>query len=351
MSKLDIYHSVPTIDESDIEAVASVLRSKHLEDGEVVREFERQIGLLIGLPFAAATSSGFASIHLSLLALGVGDGDEVILPSYTGNSVLNPVLLSGAKPIIADNSSNEFNLTVATIKDLISKKTKCVIVPHMFGFPAEIEEIGELGIPVIEDCAQSIGGTYNGKPLGSFGTISIFSFTASKMMTSGEGGMVLTNDEKLYRFVCDHRWYAHKKLHRALAYNYHMANLAAGLGLSQFARLNEFIKRRRKLATIYDKQFENNSKIFINWKNKSESIYYRYPIKIENRDEIKSKLLHEGIRSGFGVLDGMHQILELNDKEFPNACDLLSNVLSIPLHPSLTDQETNIIAEKVNQFV
>ena len=112
MSKLDIYHSVPTINESDIDAVSKVLRSKHLEDGDVVREFERKVGALIGMPFVAATSSGFASIHLSLLALGVGKGDEVILPSYTGNSVLNPVLLTNAKPVIADNSPNGFNLTV-----------------------------------------------------------------------------------------------------------------------------------------------------------------------------------------------------------------------------------------------
>ena len=150
---MKILHSGPTITQEDINAVTQVLQSKHLEDGMMVEQFEDKMKNLIGRQYAVATTNGFSAIHLTLIALQVKEHDEVIIPSYTCPALLNPVLLLGAKPVFADIEKGSFNISYQTIKDKITPKTKAIIVPHTFGFPADIREIQSLGVPVIEDCA------------------------------------------------------------------------------------------------------------------------------------------------------------------------------------------------------
>lgn len=154
----EILHSVPTISEDDISTIQEVLTSKHLEEGEYVCQFEYKMSQYVGRKFAAATTNGFSAIHLALIALGVKENDEVIILSYTCPAVLNPIILLRAIPIIVDIDNGGFNISPQQIKDNLRPKTKAIIVPHMFGFPADIDEITKLGIPVIEDCAQAICG-------------------------------------------------------------------------------------------------------------------------------------------------------------------------------------------------
>ena len=146
-----ILHSGPTITQEDIHAVTEVLKSKHLEDGMMVEQFEDRMKNLIGRQYAVATTNGFSAIHLTLIALKVKENDEVIIPSYTCPALLNPVLLLKAKPVFADIAEGSFNISYQTIKDKITTKTKAIIVPHTFGFPADVREIESLGIPVVED--------------------------------------------------------------------------------------------------------------------------------------------------------------------------------------------------------
>jgi len=171
-----IPHSKVALEEEDLAGVIGVLRSGQLAQGRVVSSLEEKSASLIGVKHAAAVSSGSAALHLALLSLGVGEGSEVILPSYVCTALLNAIHYVGATPVLADIDPNTYNITSESIKKVFTHKTKAIIVPHMFGLPAHIDTILSLGIPVIEDCAHSIGATVNGRKAGSFGLVSILSF-------------------------------------------------------------------------------------------------------------------------------------------------------------------------------
>ena len=345
--KINYFHSVPTISDEDIEAVVSVLKQKHLEDGEIVEELENAMRKIFSRKYAIATNNGFSAIHLALIGLNVSCEDEVILPSYSCPALLNPILLQKAIPVVVDIEANSFNISIEGVKDKINKRTKAIIVPHLFGFPARIDEINGLGIPVIEDCAQSIGGKYKNKKLGTFSDISIFSFYATKMICAGDGGMILTDDKNLFEKIRNYRYYGHKRNHRYVAYNYHMTNLPAALAISQLKRIDKFIEARKQIAQTYDSCFANIDSIKIDFKNKEDSIYYRYPIKVAYRDFIKKNLRKKRIFTGFGVLEGMHQLMNLNAEDFSNTEDCLKNILSLPIYPSLSIDQAILIAKEV----
>ncbi|MDR9443053.1 MAG: DegT/DnrJ/EryC1/StrS family aminotransferase, partial [Schleiferiaceae bacterium] len=205
---MTIPHSLPSIDEKDIEAVVSVLRSKNLQDGALVGELEQMMTEWLKVPYAISTANGFGAIHLALLALDIQKGDEVIIPSYTCSALLHPISLVGAKPIITDIGKNSFNATLQSIKEKSSNRTRAIILPHTFGFPVnDIQAVKELGIPLREVCAQAIGGSLKGQKLGSIGDISIFSFYASKVVCGGDGGMLMTKDPELAKSARDYRSY------------------------------------------------------------------------------------------------------------------------------------------------
>lgn len=347
-SKKFIPHSFPTIGKDEIHNVVALLESGQLDEGNEVTKLEEAFKTKYNVKYAVAVSSGFAAIHLSLIALGIKAGDEVIIPSYTCSALLNPILLVGAKPVVVDVDDNSFNISPAQVAEKISLNTKAIIVPHIFGFPAHIDEIVALGIPVIEDCAQAIGGIYKGKQLGQFGSLGIFSFYASKMICGGDGGMVITNDDDLYDALVNYRYYGHKKLHKYVAYNYHLTNLPALLARTQLLQLDSFIERRKVIANRYDELFYQEQSIDTDFDNKGSSCFYRYPIRInKNIEEVKKKLYALSIGCGFGVLDGMHQMEELPDTLFPNTATNLNTILSLPIYPGLADDDIEYIAAQV----
>ena len=334
-----ILHSSPNIDDSDIQAVLDVMNSGHLESGEWVGTLEQNVAKMLKRKHAVAVSSGFAAIHLSLIALGIGEGDEVIIPSYSCPALLNPVKIVGATPIIVDIGENSFNLVKKDVSKALTPNVKAIIVPHMFGFPANIGAIKTLGIPVIEDCAHSLGGRIDERYLGSEGDLTILSFYSSKMICGGNGGMVVTDDEALYLALDNYRYYGKKKRHQFLAYNYELGNLQAALALSQLSRVDEFIGKRRDIAAKYDSFLKGQSSIFLDFEEKESSVYYRYPIRIDKRDEIKNNLRIQGVTSGFGVLEGLHQIWNASaGLECPNTELMLSQILSLPIYPSMKEE-------------
>jgi perosamine synthetase len=183
-----IPHSKVFFDEADLAVVAKVLRSGHLAQGRHVLSLEQKAASFIEVRHAVAVSSGTAALHLSLRALGVDEGSEVILPSYVCTAPLNAVKYVRATPVLVDIDPATYNITAETIIKARSNRTRAIIVPHMFGLPADIDPIISLGIPVIEDCAHSIGARYRGRLTGSIGLLSVFSFYATKMLGAGEGG-------------------------------------------------------------------------------------------------------------------------------------------------------------------
>ena len=347
-----ILHSMSSIGSEEINAVLAVLKSGHLEDGSDVRDLELFGSTYFEKKYCSAVSSGFAAIHLSLIALGISSGDEVILPSYVCSALLNPILMLGATPVIADIGENSFNISVQEVENKITSKTKAIIVPHIFGFPARIDEIVAMGIPVIEDCAQSIGVNYKGKKLGTFGTLGIFSFYAGKMISGGDGGMIITDDIILNKAIKDFRYYGHKKMHNYLAFNYHMTNLPAALVLVQLKRIGTLLNRRNEIARIYESFFKNESRIGIDFENKEVSGYYRYPVRLDcNIEIVKSLMQEQSINCGYGVLEGMHQLLSLETSKFPNTEKNLKTIISLPIYPTLKDTEVQYIAETLIKII
>ena len=344
------YSAASTIDEDDITAVAEVLRSGHLEEGEWVRNLEFQVAQLLGKSFAQATVNGFSSIHTLLLSLNLSEGDEVIIPAYCCPAVLYPIKLIGAIPVFADIGENSFNMSLKSIEPCVSTRTKVILYPYQFGFPGEIDNIKEQfsNCIVIEDVAQAFGATYKGKLLGSFTDYTVASFYASKMLTSGDGGMVLTNNAQTYDRCKVYTYYGGRRGKQALGFNYHLTNLNAALGLSQLSKLQIFVSKRKALAKIYDEYLKGNQNIFIQFDGREDACYLKYPILLESRkirDELKLRLQEKNIYCGYGVLEGLHQKEEVKDVYLPNTEQYLDRVLCLPIYPSMKESEALFIAE------
>ena len=345
MSRI-IPHSRPFIDQDDIKAVSDVLASGEIAQGVKAREFEEAIASYIGTEYGVACSSGTSALHLALLSLGVGFGDEVVIPSYVCSSPYFATVNTGAVPKIADIDSTGFNLNVESAKKQLTDKTKAIILPHMFGTPAEINELLDLGVPIIEDCAQSLGAERGGRKVGSFGTLSIFSFYATKMITTGEGGMVLTNDTKLYDKLLELRDYDKKSLSPP-KYNYKMTDFQAALGLSQLKKLPHFIERRKQIAFSYDKAFANCVELPTFPLNKNP-VYFRYVIEVSSRDSIQEKTRKKGVICEKPIFQPLHNSLFLSG--FPNSNRADRRALSVPIYPSLTDSEVKYVAETASNI-
>jgi perosamine synthetase len=335
-----IPHSRPLIDEEDIKAVAEVLASGHIAQGERVKEFENAIANFVGVKHAVACSSGTAAIHLALNSLGVKKGDEVIMPSYVCSSLYFATLYVGAKPVIADIDISDLNISTKSVRGLISAKTKAIIVPHMFGIPAEIDEFLKLEIPIIEDCAQSLGAEYKGRRVGSFGDLAIFSFYATKMITTGEGGMVITNSNDLYSKINEIRDYDKKPL-TPVKYNYKMTDFQAALGISQFKKLPRFIKRRREIATLYNKKLSNYNVKLFSIPHYKEPVFYRYVVMVNDAESIQKRAKENGVTFEKPVHKPLHK--SLNASECPNSDEAYEKALSIPIYPSLREEELSYI--------
>ena len=344
-----IPHSKPTIDETDIQAVASVIRSGNIAQGSAVERFEQKLAGYIGVKRGVATSSGTAALHLALLALDITGKDTVALPSYVCTAVLNAVNYVGAAPLLIDTHPDTFNMDVEDLKRRLTPQVKAIIIPHTFGLAADLEEIMALGIPVIEDCAQSIGATYKNKMAGSFGKISIFSFYATKMITTGEGGMVLSDSEEFLGKIRDLRDYDNRGNY-VTRYNYKMADFQASLGLSQLKRLENFIEIRRSIAQKYNNEFKNLCSLPVSHKNDSKHIYYRYTVKLRRDIESFLKLSKEkGINCERPVFKPLHRYMNLSG--FTNTDSVWENAVSIPIYPTLTEKNINIIIEFIKSAV
>lgn len=351
-----IPHNKPFLDEKDISSVEEVLKSGWLISGQEVEKLEERIKKLIKGKYALATNSGTSALHLSLLALNVSQNDEVIIPTYTCSALLNSVNYLKAKPVLVDTEKNGFNIDPVKVKNSINKKTKAIIVPHTFGFPAKIKEIKKFGVPVIEDCAIALGSSYKNKPLGNFGDISIFSFYATKMITSGQGGMITTNNKKYFSIVKD-CLSDDKKSDYAVRYNYHLTDIAAALANTQLDKLNFFLKKRKEIAMKYNQVLrrKNNLQVYprqngVNLNN------YRFIIKFvdkKTRDYIKNILKGKKIQTIVPIEKQqlLHRYLDLNKKNFENSEDNAQTTLSLPIYPSLQNKEVEYIANTLDQIL
>jgi perosamine synthetase len=296
-------------DELEItENIKAVLRSGWLTSGPFTQQFEAKFRKLVGTSESVAVNSCTAALHSILLAQGIGPGDEVIVPSNTFVATANAALYVGARPVLVDCDPQTFNISVKHIQDNITARTKAIICVHIGGNPCEMSEIGEFAnekICLIEDCAHAIGAKYQDTPCGSFGIAGAFSFYPTKVMTSGEGGMVTTNKKELadsIRMIRNQgRGGFGPTENVALGYNFRMSDILAVIGLTQLKHLEDFVAHRNRIADVYSEELSK-----IGWlehqKVEKGNIcsYYAYIIKLKedapiSRDELVSKLKDNGI--------------------------------------------------------
>jgi perosamine synthetase len=343
-----IPHSRPYLDDNDYRSVLDVLKSGQLVQGEMVAAFEETFcqgmdihGKVAARSGAVAVSSGTAALHLTLLALGVGEGDEVILPSYVCTALWHAVRYTGAKPVLADIEGEAFNLSALDVMPRLTKNTKAIIVPHMFGQSADIDALLKLGIPIIEDCAQSLGSNYRGQPTGTFGVAAIFSFYATKVIAAGEGGMVFSRDWKLIDRIRDMRDYDEKDT-LVTRFNYKLTDLQASLGMSQLKKLPAFIARRHDIARRYDRVLSKSGlPPPINKPDRNHS-YFRYVFLLEDIDRFLEDMGRQRIICRQPVFRPLHDYLGLTGFEITNR--IWRRAVSVPIYPGLTDEETETIS-------
>ena len=339
-----IPHSRPSIGPPEIDAVFGVLRSGQIAQGPAVESFESAVSRTIGTQYACAVNSGSAALHLALLSLGIGQGNEVIIPSFVCTALLNAVHYVDATPVVADVDPCTGNIDASSVKGLVSAKTAAIIVPHMFGLPADVVAIKEFGIPVIEDCAQSVGSHIDGRMTGSFGAAAVFSFYATKVIAAGEGGMVATSDRGIYHEIRELREYDNQDTFR-IRFNYKMTDMAAAMGCAQLIRLDDFIQKRRAIAEKYNQAF---AQIGLGIPDMQDGhIYYRYLIDAGGDIEMWiQELKTAGIHAARPVYQPLHRYVK-RTFHCPQADEAWSRLLSIPLYPRLTDKEIDRIIDAV----
>lgn len=352
----------PTIGPDELDAVARVLASGWLTQGERVAEFERCVADYCSARHAVATSSCTAALHLSLLALGVGPGDEVILPSMTFIATANAVRYCGATPVFAEIVPDTFNLDLAAAEAAITPRTKAMIVVHQLGLPAELDKFDELAerhhFALIEDAACALGSRYRGRPIGGHGHVCCFSFHPRKVISTGEGGMVVTDDADIatrVRLLRQHGMDASDRdRHSAcelvtehypvLGFNYRLTDLQAAIGLVQMRKLDTLISRRRALADSYRRKLAEHQYLLTShappW---SEPNYQSYAVRLTDdapleRDDVLRGLRARGIAAKAGVMT-IHREPAYETRNsycLPRTERASDRSLLLPLYPEMT---------------
>lgn len=342
-----IPQSRPTIGAEESKAVDEVLTSGYLAMGPMVTAFEKEFAEFIGTRYAVAVNSGTSALHLSLLAVGIKSETEVIVPSYACPALLNAVRYTGACPVIVDIDPKNFCLSFEDTSRKITSRTAAIIAVHTFGMPADIAAFSSLGVPVIEDFTHSIGGDIGDKRMGSVGAVAMCSFYPTKMITTGEGGMLFTASNKILSIARNLRTYNISKSY-AVRYNYKMSDIAAAIGKIQLSKLGGFIQKRRSIAKHYDSFFRRWDNITVPDRNPESDVFYRYIILLPDKgsaDNFKNAMCKEGIICDSPVERPLHQYLDFPDEEFSGTLEVFNRTVSIPIYPSLTDKGAKTVLD------
>lgn len=346
-----IPHSCPTLGCEEWQRVAHVLVSGQVVRGPCCKAFEAKVAKRVGCKYGLAVSSGLAALHVTLASLGIKQWDEVILPALVCEAPLLAVKYCGATPIVVDVDPSTGNITPDAVNDALTNNTRLVIVPHMFGTPAEVAEIVYLGCTVLEDCAQTIGAKHQAQNVGTFGVASIFSFYATKVLCTGEGGMVLTDDLSLAEEVSDLRDYRKHSDFR-VRFGYSMTDVSAAMGLVQLGKLDGFISRRREIAALYAELLQGVKGVTCpDQEAHKESIFYRYIVKVppESRDRIRKDMKQKGVECGLGVLHTLDSFVP--SQPCTVAREYAQSSLSLPIYPSLSDEDARRVVKVLEEVI
>jgi perosamine synthetase len=346
----------PQMGEEEKELVWSALSSGALAQGARVAELEERFADFIGVPQAVATSSGTTALHLALLGHGIGAGDEVITVPFTFIASANSILFTGARPVFVDVEETSFNLDPSLVEAAITPRTRAIMPVSLYGQPADLPAVAEIaerhGLALVEDAAQAHGAAIGGRKSGTWGA-GCFSFYPTKNMTTGEGGMITTSDDGLaerLRLLREHGMKV-RYHHDTLGYNFRMTDIHASIGLAQLSKLPANNERRRANAARYDAELEGVITPAV--RPGVTHVYHQYTIRVARRDEFAERLRARGVGTGIYYPIPVHhqkpfQARGYGDQHFPVSERLSEQVLSIPVHPSLTDDEVSTVIEAVN---
>jgi len=376
-----IYYGRQCIDQDDVNAVVETLTSPLITCGPKVDALEHKLCEITGAKYAVVVSNGTAALHLAAMAAGIGQGDEVIVSSITFAASANCVLYCGGTPVFADINPGTYNIDPASVRKLITPRTKAVVAVDFTGQAVELDELRaickEHNLILIEDAAHSIGTLYNGQPVGGIADMTTFSFHPVKTVTGGEGGAIMTNDEALYRKLhlyrthgitrdmeemlnpTDDPWFNEQV---CLGYNYRMTDFQAALLLSQLNKLPRFSARRKEIVKMYDEAFAKMPEIIVQEEiPESDTTRHLYIIRLSlemltcDRRQFFDALYAENTCPQVHYLPvywhGYYQKLGYQKGICPEAEAFYNSVMSIPLYPSLTDEEVQDVIHAVKKVV
>ncbi|EKO3645773.1 DegT/DnrJ/EryC1/StrS family aminotransferase [Vibrio metschnikovii] len=361
MKKIPIYQ--PSLGVEEKENVMKCLESTWISSkGEFIEKFENEFSKKFKLPYSTTVTNGTVALHLALLALGIKEGDEVIVPTLTYVASVNAILYVGATPVFVDCDENTWQLSISDVEKKITPKTKAVLAVHLYGQPADMLSLMELAnkkdIYVIEDCAEAIGSKIGEQFVGSFGHISTFSFFGNKTMTTGEGGMVCSNTKSILDRVirlksqglATHREYWHD----IVGYNYRMTNICAAIGLAQLLKVDAFIQRKQEIAKKYKQYLDNLPLSFQGETDNSTHTHWMFSILVNDtskRDSLRTFLSESGIETR-PVFYSIHSMPIYNNYFgfFKNSDDISLRGINLPSYPDLKDEEIAFISERIREF-
>ncbi|MGC4057576.1 MAG: DegT/DnrJ/EryC1/StrS family aminotransferase [Chitinophagaceae bacterium] len=330
--------------------------------GKFVSQFESEFAKYIDVKYATTVANGTVALHLALIALGIGPGDEVIVPTLTYIASVNAIRYCGAHPVFVDSLTGTWQLDPADVRKKITPQTKAVMAVHLYGQSADMAVLrsicDEHNLFLIEDCAEAIGTKFDGKHVGTFGDISTFSFFGNKTITTGEGGMVVTNDETLFdrsvhfkgQGLAKHRQYWHD----VIGYNYRMTNICAAIGVAQLEQIDVFTSKKKAIAARYAAAFKNTSVEFHQEAPGTEHSYWMCTILVQeskDRDALRDFLMEKGIetRPMFYPVHTMPMYSEKFQKH-KTAEDIAWRGINLPSYPGLSEEQQQFVIDSIKAY-
>jgi perosamine synthetase len=330
--------------------------------GKFIQKFEEKFAEHLGIKYATGISNGTTALHLALETLGICEGDEVIVPTFTYIASVSSILYTGAIPVFVDSLASTWQMDPKDIREKITSKTKAIMTVHLYGHPCEMDEIcriaDEYKLFIIEDCAEAFGSMYKDKYVGTFGNISAFSFYGNKTITTGEGGMLITNDFYLYDKAYHLKMHGVSRdreyWHDVIGYNYRMTNICAAIGLAQLEKADERIKMKRKLAEKYNELLSGLPVVPHKEAQNVFHTYWMYSILVENvktRNLLRDFLKQEGIetRPTFYPVHTMPMFSQQYHK-FPVAENIAIRGINLPSWPDMPNESIEYICNKIIEF-
>lgn len=364
-----------TIEQDDIQAVVDVLKSDFLTTGPKIAEFEHTVADYVGAKYAVAISNGTSALHAACFAAGIGPGDEVITTPLTFAASANCVLYCGGTPVFADVDSRTYNIDPEDIRRKITDRTKAIIAVHLAGQPCDMDAIHSIarehGLIVIEDGAHALGSVYKGKKVGSLSDMTTFSFHPVKPITTGEGGMIVTDNEEFYKKMVlfrshgitrddsmmtrnDGPWFYQQF---DLGYNYRITDIQCALGCSQMKKLDRFLARRKEIVARYNEAFAECDNIITPYQlSDTESGWHLYIVQVKNCDR---RQVFEAMREkGIGVnvhyipvyMHPYYQEHGYENVHCVNAEEIYSHIISLPLYPGLTSEQQDYVIDTLKSL-